>query len=85
MRFPKMNSFVGDRHPLAEIGEFSGRLRVPGVRLSCGINLECGPHSIGRRHCRVEKGVAGLEDVFSLIGCDEFAPAEERYLPNQVA
>ncbi|MFA1622011.1 phosphoenolpyruvate mutase [Rhizobium mongolense] len=26
--FPKMNSFVGDRHPLAEIGEFSGRLRA---------------------------------------------------------
>ncbi|MBF2718227.1 phosphoenolpyruvate mutase [Agrobacterium vitis] len=26
--FPKMNSFIGDRHPLAEIGEFSGRLRA---------------------------------------------------------
>ncbi|MBR2687323.1 MAG: phosphoenolpyruvate mutase [Aquamicrobium sp.] len=26
--FPKMNSFVGDRHPLAEIGEFCGRLRA---------------------------------------------------------
>ena len=26
--FPKMNSFVGDRHPLADIGEFSGRLRA---------------------------------------------------------
>ncbi|MHC2440268.1 phosphoenolpyruvate phosphomutase [Bradyrhizobium sp. USDA 4451] len=26
--FPKMNSFVGDRHPLAEIDEFSGRLRA---------------------------------------------------------
>lgn len=26
--FPKMNSFVGGRHPLAEIGEFSGRLRA---------------------------------------------------------
>jgi phosphoenolpyruvate phosphomutase len=26
--FPKMNSFVGDQHPLAEIGEFSGRLRA---------------------------------------------------------
>ena len=33
-QFPKMNSFVGDRHPLAEIREFCGRLaaikdRVP--------------------------------------------------------
>ena len=26
--FPKMNSFVGDRHPLAGIAEFSGRLRA---------------------------------------------------------
>ncbi|QQO35627.1 phosphoenolpyruvate mutase [Bradyrhizobium diazoefficiens] len=26
--FPKINSFVGDRHPLADIGEFSGRLRA---------------------------------------------------------
>lgn len=26
--FPKMNSFIGDRHPLAEIGEFCGRLKA---------------------------------------------------------
>lgn len=26
--FPKMNSFVGDRHPLAEIDEFCGRLKA---------------------------------------------------------
>lgn len=26
--FPKMNSFVGDRHPLADIEEFAGRLRA---------------------------------------------------------
>jgi phosphoenolpyruvate phosphomutase len=26
--FPKMNSFVGDRHPLAEISEFCGRLKA---------------------------------------------------------
>lgn len=26
--FPKMNSFVGDRHPLADIDEFSGRVRA---------------------------------------------------------
>ncbi|MCP3475654.1 phosphoenolpyruvate mutase [Bradyrhizobium sp. CCGUVB1N3] len=26
--FPKMNSFVGERHPLADITEFSGRLRA---------------------------------------------------------
>jgi phosphoenolpyruvate phosphomutase len=26
--FPKMNSFIGDRHPLADIDEFSGRLRA---------------------------------------------------------
>jgi phosphoenolpyruvate phosphomutase len=26
--FPKMNSFVGDRHPLADVAEFSGRLRA---------------------------------------------------------
>ncbi|OAF19826.1 phosphoenolpyruvate mutase [Bradyrhizobium neotropicale] len=26
--FPKMNSFLGERHPLAEVDEFSGRLRA---------------------------------------------------------
>lgn len=26
--FPKMNSFVGERHPLADVDEFSGRLRA---------------------------------------------------------
>lgn len=26
--FPKMNSFVGDRHPLAEVDEFCGRLKA---------------------------------------------------------
>jgi phosphoenolpyruvate phosphomutase len=26
--FPKMNSFIGDRHPLAEIDEFCGRLKA---------------------------------------------------------
>lgn len=26
--FPKMNSFVGDKHPLADVKEFSGRLRA---------------------------------------------------------
>lgn len=26
--FPKLNSFVGDRHPLADVEEFSGRLRA---------------------------------------------------------
>ncbi|MFQ3453227.1 phosphoenolpyruvate mutase [Bradyrhizobium sp. UFLA01-814] len=26
--FPKINSFIGDRHPLADIDEFSGRLRA---------------------------------------------------------
>jgi phosphoenolpyruvate phosphomutase len=26
--FPKMNSFVGDKHPLADVNEFSGRLRA---------------------------------------------------------
>lgn len=26
--FPKINSFVGDRHPLADIDEFSGRLKA---------------------------------------------------------
>jgi len=26
--FPKMNSFVGERHPLADVAEFSGRLRA---------------------------------------------------------
>ncbi|WP_458180835.1 phosphoenolpyruvate mutase [Bradyrhizobium sp. 14AA] len=26
--FPKINSFVGDRHPLADVDEFSGRLRA---------------------------------------------------------
>ncbi|WP_460077261.1 phosphoenolpyruvate mutase [Roseibium sp. ROS1] len=26
--FPKLNSFVGDRHPLADIGEFCGRIKA---------------------------------------------------------
>ncbi|MEY9596257.1 2-methylisocitrate lyase-like PEP mutase family enzyme [Bradyrhizobium japonicum] len=26
--FPKMNSFVGNRHPLAEVNEFCGRLQA---------------------------------------------------------
>jgi phosphoenolpyruvate phosphomutase len=35
--FPKMNSFVGDRHPLANIDEFSGRLRA--VKDTVGADL----------------------------------------------
>jgi phosphoenolpyruvate phosphomutase len=36
--FPKMNSFVGDRHPLADTDEFSGRLRA--VRDTVGDDLD---------------------------------------------
>ncbi|WFU45244.1 isocitrate lyase/phosphoenolpyruvate mutase family protein [Bradyrhizobium sp. CB82] len=36
-RFPKMNSFVGERHAIADIDEFSGRLRA--IRDTVGQNL----------------------------------------------
>ncbi|SCB49476.1 phosphoenolpyruvate mutase [Rhizobium multihospitium] len=35
--FPKMNSFVGDRHPLADIQEYCGRLKA--VKDTCGHDL----------------------------------------------
>jgi phosphoenolpyruvate phosphomutase len=37
--FPKMNSFVGDRHPLADIDEFSGRLRAVKDTVGCDLVL----------------------------------------------
>nr|WP_190242122.1 hypothetical protein [Bradyrhizobium algeriense] len=65
MSSPKMNSFVGDRHPLAKIGEFSGRLRAAGVRLSCGINLECARIQSEEGFAGIEKGVSGLDELFA--------------------
>lgn len=56
--FPKMNSFVGDRHPLAEIGEFSGRLRAVKDAI---------PHSDFVLVARIEALIAGhgLEEALT--------------------
>lgn len=178
--FPKMNSFVGDRHPLADIAEFSGRLkavrdttgpdfvlvaRIEALIAGHGLDealvradayAEAGADAIlihsrksvpdeilafakdwnnklpvvivptkyyrtpvsayrdagistviwanhtmraaiagmrdicGRIHSEesiagIEEQVAGLDELFSLIGYDELAQAEEQYLPKQTA
>ena len=175
--FPKMNSFVGDRHPLADIDEFAGRLRavkdtigddlilVARIEaLIAGHNLEeallradayteagadavlihsrksvpdeilafaaswdnrrpvvivptkyyrtpvseyraagistviwanhsmraaiagmrdiCGRIVVEQGIAGIESQVAGLDELFNLIGYDELAAAEERYLPR---
>ena len=178
--FPKMNSFVGDRHPLADIDEFCGRLKAvkdttgPDFVLVARIEALIAGHGLDEAltrahayakagadailiHSRkavadeilafakewdnrlpvvivptkyyrtpvsayrkagistiiwanhtmraaiagmrdicariqaeesiagIEEQVAGLEELFSLIGYDELAQAEERYLPKQIA
>nr|WP_234843598.1 phosphoenolpyruvate mutase [Sinorhizobium meliloti] len=178
--FPKMNSFVGDRHPLADIDEFCGRLKA--VKDATGSNFVlvariealiaghgldealtrahsyakagadailihsrkavadeilafaeewdnklpvvivptkyyktpvsayrkagistviwanhtmraaiagmrdiCGRIQADESIAGIEEQVAGLEELFSLIGYDELAQAEEQYLPKQIA
>jgi len=178
--FPKMNSFVGDRHPLADIDEFSGRLRavkdttgsdfmlvariealIAGHGLDealvradayaqagadailihsrksvadeilafakewnnklpvvivptkyyktpvaayrdagistviwanhtmraaiAGMRDVCGRIRSEESIAGIEERVAGLEELFNLIGYEELADAEERYLPKQTA
>lgn len=178
--FPKMNSFVGDRHPLADIDEFCGRLKAikdttgPDFVLVARIEALIAGHGLDEAltrahayakagadailiHSRravadeilafakewdnrlpvvivptkyyrtpvsayrkagistviwanhtmraaiagmrdicgrirseesiagIEEQVAGLEELFSLIGYDELARAEEQYLPKQTA
>lgn len=178
--FPKMNSFVGDRHPLAEIDEFCGRLKAvkdttgPDFVLVARIEALIAGHGLdealvrahayaaagadailihsrkavadeilafakewdnklpvvivptkyyrtpvsayrkagistviwanhtmraaiagmrdvcARIHAEeaiagIEQQVAGLEELFSLIGYDELAQAEEHYLPRHIA
>ncbi|WP_156908906.1 hypothetical protein [Bradyrhizobium murdochi] len=65
MRFPKMNSFVGDRHPLAEIGEFSGRLRAAGVDSPAASISNTGRIQSEEDIAGVEKGVSGLGELFT--------------------
>lgn len=67
--FPKMNSFIGNRHPLADTGEFSGRLRavkdtVPDIvlvarieALIAGYGLE---EALLRAHAYAEAGADAI-------------------------
>jgi phosphoenolpyruvate phosphomutase len=178
--FPKMNSFVGDRHTLADVDEFCGRLKAvkdttgPDFALVARIEALIAGHGLDEAltrahayakagadailiHSRkavadeilafakewdnklpvvivptkyyrtpvsayrkagistviwanhtmraaiagmrdicariqteesiagIEEQVAGLEELFSLVGYDELAQAEEQYLPKQIA
>ncbi|UVK35992.1 phosphoenolpyruvate mutase (plasmid) [Mesorhizobium sp. AR10] len=69
--FPKMNSFVGDRHPLAEIGEFCGRLKavkdqVPDPEFVLVARIEAliagyGQHeALARAHAYAEAGADAI-------------------------
>lgn len=65
--FPKMNSFVGDRHPLADTAEFCGRLRAvkdtvpdPGFVLIARLEALIAGHgqdeALSRAHAYAEAG-----------------------------
>lgn len=69
--FPKMNSFVGDRHPLADVVEFSGRLRavkdhVPDrdfvlvARVEALIAGHSLQEALGRAHAYAEAGADAI-------------------------
>lgn len=63
--FPKMNSFVGDRHPLADIDEFSGRLKA--VKDTTGDDLIL--------VARIEALIAGHSLDEALVRADAYAEA----------
>lgn len=63
--FPKLNSFVGDRHPLAEVNEFAGRLRavkdaVPDLLLVARLEALIAGHgqeeALARAHAYADAG-----------------------------
>jgi len=63
--FPKMNSFVGDRHPLADIDEFSGRLRAVKDTVADDLVLVA----------RIEALIAGYEINEALLRAHAYADA----------
>ncbi|MHC2296169.1 phosphoenolpyruvate mutase [Rhizobium mongolense] len=63
--FPKMNSFVGDRHPLAEIDEFCGRLKA--------VKDATGPDFV--LVARIEALIAGHDLDEALVRADAYAEA----------
>lgn len=63
--FPKMNSFVGDRHPLADINEFCGRLRA--VKDTTGSDFVL--------VARIEALIAGHGLDEALVRADAYAEA----------
>jgi len=63
--FPKMNSFVGDRHPLADIDEFSGRLRAVKDTVADDLVLVA----------RIEALIAGYEMDEALLRAHAYADA----------
>ncbi|MBP2236149.1 phosphoenolpyruvate phosphomutase [Sinorhizobium kostiense] len=63
--FPKMNSFVGSRHPLADVSEFSGRLKA--VKDATGNDLVL--------VARIEALIAGYGLDEALLRADAYADA----------
>ncbi|WP_445222323.1 phosphoenolpyruvate mutase [Bradyrhizobium sp. Pa8] len=63
--FPKMNSFVGARHPLADIDEFSGRLRAVKDTVADGLVLVA----------RIEALIAGRGMDEALLRASAYAAA----------
>lgn len=64
-RFPKMNSFVGNHHPLADVSEFSGRLKA--VKDATGNDLVL--------VARIEALIAGYGLNEALLRADAYADA----------
>jgi phosphoenolpyruvate phosphomutase len=64
--FPKMNSFVGDRHPLADIAEFCGRLKAV---------KDCVPDSDFVLVARIEALIAGYGETEALERAHAYAEA----------
>ncbi|WP_426426353.1 phosphoenolpyruvate mutase [Bradyrhizobium genosp. A] len=63
--FPKINSFVGDRHPLADIDEFSGRLRAVKDTVADDLVLVA----------RIEALIAGYEMDEAIMRASAYAAA----------
>src|SRR5262245_41543393 len=81
--FPKMNSFVGNRHPLADIAEFSGRLRAV---------KDTVPHEKFVLVARIEALIAGygldeaLEraNAYAAAGADAILIHSRKSVPDEI-
>ncbi|MGY8678600.1 isocitrate lyase/phosphoenolpyruvate mutase family protein [Bradyrhizobium sp. UFLA05-153] len=89
-RFPKMNSFVGERHALADIDEFSGRLRAVGTDLVLVARIESlivgrsMDEAISRAHAYADAGADAILIHSRKSTADEilaFASAWQNRLP----